>query len=71
MTDKTAELLEQYKEVATHENLRMFLSSMHLLKKSNAGWGELQFDVKSGEITDARIKLTLKREKEDTPKKVN
>ncbi len=64
MTDpKIIALLEQYP--ISYEDLRLYLSSVSLLKKSTGGWGSVTIDFKGGDATDARIELTQKRQKDN------
>lgn len=67
MDDRLSALLEQYRDVFTYEDMRLFLSSVSLLKKATGGWGEVAIDFKGGDATDARILLTQKRQKDKSP----
>jgi len=63
--DKLIALLKQYDGLLTEEDLRLYLSSVSILKDANGGWGEVTVVFKGGEAKETSTVLTLR-----SPKKV-
>jgi len=63
--EKLIALLKQYDGLVMEEDLRLYLSSVSLLKKATGGWGEITIDFKAGEAKEAKILLTQRREKKE------
>lgn len=68
MTPEFEALLAEYEGLVTLEDLRMYLSSVAILKKATGGWGEITLDFKAGETKEARILMTQRSQKKEQKK---